>query len=348
MAQDNPTRFALVGLGLVGPAHARSLTELQEATLRLVCDINEQRARQTAEEFNCEWTTRTDEVFERDDIDVVSITTPQFTHRDLGIRAANAGKHVVVEKPIEITTERALELIGACEKNRVKLAVIFQSRWKKSFRLLKDAVNQGKLGRLLLGDAYVKWFRPQEYYDSSDWRGTWDREGGGALINQSSHTIDTLQWIMGPVDKLYAQFTTTPLHTIEVDDLGVATLTFANGALGVVEGATSLKPGLPERLEVHGEKGTVIIEGGALKMWEIDGMDENQMKAQAEEPVGTGASDPMAFPISWHKAQLLDMIQAIRNDRKPAVDGYEGIKALRIIEAIYESGRTGKPVTFEG
>jgi predicted dehydrogenase len=253
----------------------------------------------------------------------------------------------VVEKPIEINSERADDLIQACEANGVKLAVIFQSRWKKSFRLLKDAVDDGKLGRLLLGDAYIKWFRPQEYYDSSAWRGTWEREGGGALINQSSHTIDTLQWIMGPVESIYAKFTTTPLHTIEVDDLGVATLSFANGALGVIEGSTALRPGLPERLEVHGEKGTVIIEGGALKMWAVDGMNEDDMKARAEEPVGTGASDPMAFPISWHKAQLQDMIDAIRKDQNPYVDGNEGLKALRIIEAIYESGRSGQPVMLK-
>lgn len=346
MAAKDPMGFALVGLGLVGPAHARSLAELPDARLSVVCDLLEDRVRAFADEYECDWTTSFDEVLARDDVDVVSITTPQFTHCDLGVRAARAGKHVIVEKPIEISTARGQELIAACDHEGVKLGVIFQSRWKKSFMLLKEAVEAGKLGRLCLGDAYIKWFRPQDYYDSSAWRGTWDGEGGGALINQSSHTIDALQWLMGPVESLFAYFTTTPQHDIEVEDLAVASVRFSSGALGVIEGATALKPGLPEKLEIHGDKGVVILEGGAVKLWHVDGMDEDEMKALAEEPTGTGASDPMAFPISWHKAQIQDMIDAVRQDRAPAVDGREGLKALRIIEAVYMSGRTGMPVTF--
>ncbi|MBT3376846.1 MAG: Gfo/Idh/MocA family oxidoreductase [Lentisphaerae bacterium] len=346
MAAESALRFGLVGLGLVGPAHARSLAELADADLTIACDICEERVRAFADEYGCDWTTDINDVLSRGDIDVVSVTTPQFTHHDLAIASAKAGKHVIVEKPIDINTGRAQEIIDVCHAQGVKLGVIFQSRWKKSFVCLKEAVEAGQLGRLLLGDAYIKWFRPQEYYDSSAWRGKWETEGGAALINQSSHTIDTLQWIMGPVESLFAYFTTTPVHNIEADDLGVATLKFKNGALGVIEGATALRPGLPERLEVHGEKGTVIIEGGAIKLWDVEGMDEGEMKEEAEEPVGTGASDPMAFPISWHKAQIQDMIDAIRDDREPKVNGEEGLRALRIIEAIYKSGRSGVEVTL--
>lgn len=344
MAGESALRFGLVGLGLVGPAHARSLSELADAELTVVCDICEDRVRAFAAEYGCDWTTDIADVLSREDVDVVNVTTPQFTHHDLVIAAAKAGKHVIVEKPIDISSERAQETIDVCHAQGVKLGVIFQSRWKKSYLRLKEAVDAGQLGRLLLGDAYVKWFRPQEYYDSSAWRGKWETEGGAALINQSSHTIDTLQWIMGPVDSLFAYFTTTPVHNIEADDLGVATVKFRNGALGVIEGSTALRPGLPERLEIHGEKGTVIIEGGAIKLWDVEGMDEDEVKREAEEPVGTGASDPMAFPISWHKAQIQDMINAIHEDREPAVNGEEGLRALRIIEAIYGSGRSGREV----
>jgi len=337
---------AVVGLGLVGPVHARSLRELNDADLRVICDIAGDKARSAAEEFGCDWTTDFQQVLERSDIQMVSITTPPFTHLELGMAAARAGKHVLVEKPIDITTERARQLIEACKNHGVKLGVIFQSRWKKSYALLKQTVEEGRLGRLLLGDAVIKWFRPQSYYDSCDWRGTWAKEGGGALINQSIHTIDALQWIMGPVESLFGYYITTPLHDIEVDDLATATLRFRNGALGIIEGATSVQPGQPERLAIHGEKGTVVLEGGKVKTWAVEGMDEAEAKTAAEEPTGTGASDPMAFPITWHKKQIQDMLDAVRNDREPAVNGAEGIRALEIVEAVYRSGRTGQPVHF--
>ena len=336
----------VVGVGLVGPVHARCVEELPDADLRLICDVDQDRAKTAAAEFDCEWTADLDQLLSRPDIQVVSLTTPPFTHLELGSAVARAGKHLLVEKPIDITMEHARQLTRVCRENGVKLGVIFQSRWKRSYAMLKRSVAEGRLGRLFLGDAYIKWFRPQSYYDSCAWRGTWDREGGGALVNQSIHTIDSLQWIMGPVASLFAYFTTTPLHQIEVDDLGVATLRFRNGALGVVEGSTALQPGLPERLEVHGEKGTVVIEGGAVKQWNVEDMDEDWVKAEAEEPHGTGASDPMAFPITWHKAQIQDMLEAVREDREPAVNGEEGMRALEIVEAIYQSGRTGQPVEF--
>ncbi|MFH1006797.1 MAG: Gfo/Idh/MocA family oxidoreductase, partial [Candidatus Latescibacterota bacterium] len=233
-------------------------------------------------------------------------------------------------------------MIQACETAGVKLAVIFQNRFKKAVIDLKHAIEQGTLGRLILGDVYVKWFRSQRYYDESPWRGTWAVEGGGAMINQAIHSIDLLQWMMGPVESLYANMATD--HQIEAEDLAVANLKFRNGALGVIEGSTALYPGAPERLEIHGDRGTVILEAGATRMWEIiDGAQEDR-PAISEEPYGTGASDPMAFPIVCHQAQFQDMVDAVLEGREPAVNGREGRKALEVVQAIYQSARTGEVV----
>lgn len=338
--------FALIGCGLVGPAHARSLRELTDADLKVACSRTESKLASFADEYQLDYTTDYDQILERDDIDVVDITTPPWSHEELVTKAAKAGKHVVLEKPIATSIEEAERLTKTCADHGVKLAIIFQNRWRRSYALVKRSVDNGDLGDLLLGDTYVKWFRPQSYYDGDAWRGTHDGEGGGALINQGIHNIDSLQWIMGPIDWLFGQVTTTPHHDIEVEDLGVAQLRFKNGAMGVIEAGTGLKPGLPDKLEIHGTKGVVVIEGGAVKTWDVEGMDETAMKEEAEEPTGSGSSDPMAFPISWHKQQLQDMIDAIAEDRPPAVDGNEGTKALRIVLSIYESSKQQQIVRF--
>ncbi len=337
-------RFALVGCGLVGPAHARSIGEIDGAELVVACSRTEANVRAFAAEHGCEWTTDYAGLLDRDDVDVVSITTPPWCHEEQAAAAAAAGKHIVLEKPIARTIEEGERIIESCRAAKVKLAVIFQNRWRKSYALLKQQVEAGALGELLLGDTYVKWFRPQAYYENDAWRGTHEGEGGGALINQGIHAIDSLQWIMGPVEWLFGQTTTTRHHNIETEDLGVAMLRYSNGAMGVIEAATALKPGLPDKLEIHGTRGTVVVEGGRIAVWQVEGQDEAEMKALADEPTGSGASDPMAFPISWHKQQYEDMVSAIQEDRQPAVDGQEGQKALRIVRAIYESNRIGAKV----
>jgi len=329
---------------MIAPVHADVLMELEDGKLVAVCDKVEERARTFAEKYGCPYYTDLTDMLARDDIHVISVCTPPGFHRDIVNACAHAGKHVIVEKPMEISLARADAMIEACNRAGVKLAVIFQTRFKKAVTALKRAVERGTLGRLILGDAYIKWFRPQSYYDASAWRGTWAIEGGGAVINQSIHTIDLLQWMMGPVESLYAN--TATYHKIEAEDLAVANLKFKNGALGAIEGSTALHPGLPERLEIHGERGTVILEAGTIKMWEIRDAGPEDKPGDTEEPGGTGASDPMAFPILWHKAQIQDMICAIREDRAPAVDGREGRKALEIVRAIYQSAKTGEIVRF--
>ena len=235
-------------------------------------------------------------------------------------------------------------MINACQKANVKLAVIFQNRFGAAVQKLRKAVQEGQLGKLILGDAYIKWHRTQEYYDTGGWRGTIKGDGGGALINQSIHTIDLLQWIMGPVKSVYGKVGTFT-HKIEGEDLGLALLTFENGAMGVIEGSTSIYPGFPERLEIHGEKGTIILEGGKIKTWEMQGVKQELEELLTNEKSG-GASDPMAISIDGHLAQYRDFIDAIENDREPMVNGIEGRKSLEIVRAIYQSSREGITIHF--
>ncbi len=334
--------FGIIGIGNVSAIHARCIHQIEGCQLIAVCSRSEVKAKQAANEHNVPYYTNFVDLIKRDDIDVVSICTPSGMHLEPALAAARAGKHVIVEKPIEITLERADQMIDSCQRGNVKLAVIFQHRFDEAAQKLKMAVEQGQFGKLILGDAYVKWHRTQEYYDKGGWRGTLQWDGGGALINQSIHTIDLLQWIMGPVKSVYGKIGTFT-HRIEGEDLGLAILTFENGAMGVIEGSTSIYPGFPERLEIHGEQGSVILEGGKIKSWDIQG--ENSSKQVFETTLKkSGAADPMAIGVAGHLAQYLDFVNAIRENREPLVNGIEGRKALEIVLAIYKSSREGRLV----
>jgi len=331
--------FGIIGIGNISEFHAKCIQQIERCELIAVCSRSEEKA---AKEYNVPFYTNFIELINRDDINVVSICTPSGMHLEPALAAAQAGKHVIVEKPIEITLERADQIINTCKKSNVKLAVIFQNRFGEAVQRLRKAVQEGQVGKLILGDAYIKWHRTQEYYDSGGWRGTLKGDGGGALINQSIHTIDLLQWIMGPVKSVYGKVGTLT-HRIEGEDLGLALLTFENGAMGMIEGSTSIYPGFHERLEIHGEKGTVVLESGRIKTWKIEGKEDGKEKKSENAKTG-GASDPMAISIEGHLAQYRDYIDAIYEDREPLVNGIEGRKALEIVLAIYRSSREGKPI----
>lgn len=337
MPSDKIYGIGLIGCGMVAPAHAKSVKEIANARLAGVFALERDQAEAFAEEYGAEQVFDDVDALVKDpSVDVVVICTPTGTHLDLARQAARAGKHVLTEKPIEVNLQRADELIRACDEAGVKYGVIFQSRFKKAARALKREVEKGVLGKLILGDAYVQWWRPQEYYDNSGWRGTWAMDGGGAVVNQSSHTLDLLLWLMGDVESVTAQMRTAA-HDMEAEDLAVGMLTFKSGALGVLECATALYPGVPERVEIHGENGWVTYEGAVITKWET--RDGTPAPADTEEPVGSGASDPMAFPHSWHRQQIEDFLAAIDEDREPVVNGPEGRKVLELIEAIYRSAK---------
>ncbi len=333
--------FGIVGGGVIGPFHAKALGNVKGAKLVAVCDAIDAVAKKFGADFGVPAYNDVQEMLKRDDLDVLDVCTPSGLHAKLGILGAEAGKHVLVEKPIDITLERADALISACEKAGVKLGVIFQHRFDAATRKLKEAVDQGRFGRLILGDAYVKWYRTQEYYDKGGWRGTWKYDGGGSLINQSIHTIDLQRYIMGDPAWLFGRIGVMT-HKIETEDLGLAIIEFKSGARGVIEGSTSIYPGLPERLEIHGEKGTAIIEGGKMVKWAVQGEEE-----RAEEKAKlSAAAEASAITADSHALQMQDFVDAIQQDRKPLVDGHEGRKALEVVVAVYRSSKTGKVVRF--
>ncbi len=333
--------FGIIGTGAIATHHAASIQELESCELRAVCSSTEARAQEAARKFGVSAYYRMEELLAREDIDVVAVCTESGNHLEPVLAAARAGKHVLTEKPLEVSLERADQMIAACRAQGVKLGCVFQNRFKPGYRALKEAVSSGRLGRLLMGNAYIKWYRAPAYYQSSGWKGTLEGDGGAALINQGIHTIDLLLDIMQDVERVYGQVKTV-LHKIEGEDLGVALLNFKNGAMGTIAGGTALYPGYPERLEVYGEKGSIILEGGELIAWNILGEESplNTDKLGAK----SGASDPMAIDYKLHMAQLQDLVEAIREDREPLVNGESARKSLAVIKAIYQSSRENTPI----
>lgn len=341
---SNATReigFGIIGAGSVSPLHAAAISNCPGARLVAVADVSEERARKLAGEAETYADYR--EMLKRPDVDVVCVCVPSGMRLPVCIDAARAGKHILAEKPLEVTLERADAVIAACDEAGVKLAVIFQLRFMPGVLALHSAVEMGQLAKLVMGDAYVKWYRTQEYYDSSDWRGTWEMDGGGVLMNQAIHHIDLLQWMMGPVESVFGQTATLVRERIEVEDTAAACVRFASGALGTIEACTSASKGVPARLEIRGERGTVILEDGQIALWEVEGVPQPE---QEPMDLGSGASDPSAITSLGHQAQIDDLVQAINEDRPPVVDGHEARKAIEIIAAIYRSARAGAPVTL--
>ncbi len=357
MAEDNSgsgktVGFALVGTGMIAGFHARALADVPEARLVAVVSRDTAKARAFLDKQpngrNAFATASLAEALARPDVDAVIITTPSGAHLDPALLAAQAGKHVVVEKPLEISAQRCDQIINACQKHGVKLATIFGARFGDANRELKIAVDSGRFGRLTLAEAACKWWRSQEYYDNGGWKGTQALDGGGALMNQAIHVVDLLLWMMGPVESVFA-FTGILAHErIEVEDTAVAALRFRSGALGVIHAATSVYPGLPRTLAVHGDKGTVVIEQDDLVRWDF--LQENERDAEIRDRFAKktgasgGSSDPAAISHLPHARQLADFVRALNSHGKPLVDGKEGRRSVELIEAIYASARDGRVV----
>ena len=328
--------WGIIGCGTIGPWHTQAATAAQGAELKVVCDIVEEKAKKLGEEHGVPYVTSMDELLARDDVQAVSVCTPSGMHSEHAIAVAEAGKHILCEKPLDVTLEKIDAMIEAAAANNVKLAGVFQRRTAPSSRRVREAVRTGKLGKLVLGDCYQKYYRSHEYYASGDWRATWELDGGGALMNQGVHGIDLLLWIMGDVVRVSA-FCRRLVRNIQVEDTAVAMLEFANGALGVLEGTTSVTPGYGCNVEVHGDRGSIKLDGDTITAWEIEGEEPETAAAQDR---GT-ASDPTALASTGHQRHIEDLCGAIREDREPEIPGREARKAVELIKAIYLSSREG-------
>lgn len=338
-------RFGIIGCGVIGPTHARCIQELEGAELAAACDIVPERAQKLAQDFGCEAFTEYEAMLGRPDLDIVCVCTPSGMHAEMGMAAARAGKHVIVEKPIDISLAKADALIAACREAGVKLSTISQHRFDPAVAALKEAIDSGRLGRLIFAGAYTQWYRSQAYYDSGDWRGTWELEGGGALINQSIHYIDLMQYLAGPVETLHGYADRLAHERIAVEDTAAAVVRFRSGAIGVIEGMTSAFPGFCARLEVFGSEGGVVIEDDRIKEWRL--RDGEAYRGSLEAGTSIAGSSSHDIWHHGHRRQMADVLEAVRSDRAPLVDGNEGRKALEIVLAVYAAARTGEIQRFK-
>lgn len=360
-SDNEKLRFGIVGCGSIGPTHAGAIAQIGDAEVIAVADVLSDRAQAIARKFGIARVYHSDEELIADpDVDVVCICTPSGMHAEGAVRALQAGKHVIVEKPMEISREAADRMIRAERESGRVLSIISQHRFDLASRIVKQAIDDDKLGRIILVEGTVKWWRTQQYYDSGDWRGTWRWDGGGALMNQGVHTMDVLQWLAGDVKRVYAQTRTGAHDRIEVEDIAVATLEFENGAVGTFMATTAAYDGLVARIDLFGTEGSAIIDGDRLKRMtfksgESYATEESAVHAIRVAKGGTASvkddaahrAENAEIGSAWgdaHRLQIEDVIAAIREGRKPLIDGEQGRKPLDVILAIYESARTGKPV----
>ncbi|MGG2199818.1 Gfo/Idh/MocA family protein [Paenibacillus validus] len=329
------TKFAIVGCGVIAEIHANAIQEVEEAELIAVCETEVEKGQKFADKHGGKLYTQLEDMLRNDNIDVVCICTPSGYHAEQTILAARAGKHVLVEKPMAIHLEDAHRMIRECKEQGVLLATIFPRRMSPAAQFVKKWIADGKLGKLSLCDAYVKIFRSQQYYDSAGWRGTWEIDGGGSMMNQGIHTVDLLQWLVGPVKSIYGR-AHTMLRNIEVEDTAVSLLSFQNGAMGVMEITTTVYPDLGQRLEIHGEKGSIIYKEDEIELLQVDG-----------EDIQIPTFEPFRVIPDGHRIQIRDMALAVQEKRAPIVPGEEGIHALDIILGTYESSKRQREVVLD-
>lgn len=349
MAAPSPSStlgFGIVGIGMIAEFHARAIASLSGANLVGVATRNANKAQAFAAKHHAPFaTTELAALVARPDVHVVCITTPSGAHLEPALAAIRAGKHVVIEKPIEITMARADEILRAAEAAGVRVAPIFQARFGEGARTVKAAIDAGRLGRLVLASNYVKWHRTSQYYTPP--RGLLANDGGGAVMAQAIHGLDLLQWFAGMPAEIFAWTTRRVYPHIEVEDTAVASLKFASGAFGAFEASTAVWPGWSRRHEICGEHGSIALEDDRIVKWEFrDARPEDDAIRAASQTnaLGSGASEPGAISVEGHRRQLQDLVDALREGRPPALDGREGRKAVAFVNAIYESAKRGAPV----
>jgi UDP-N-acetyl-2-amino-2-deoxyglucuronate dehydrogenase len=335
------TRIAIVGLGMAVTPHARGLIDLADK-IEVVHAFSpsEKRRAAFAERFDFPLCDSLDTILEDDSVEAVAVFTPANTHCEIAKRCAAAGKHVLMEKPLDITTARAEELVAACRDAGVKLGVVLQHRFRPAGVKLAALLREGELGAIAGCSTVIRLWRPQSYYDEPD-RGSFQRDGGGVLISQGIHTLDLMLSLAGPIAEVTGFATTTAVHNMETEDMVCAAARFANGAFGTIDATTAAYPGFLEEIVFTCEKGTARLRGTELLVQFQDG---RKVEIEPDHSAGGTGADPMAFPHDHHRAVMADFAEAIRTDREPKVTGEEALKVHRLIDALIETGRTGVPV----
>ncbi|WP_207592811.1 Gfo/Idh/MocA family oxidoreductase [Halomontanus rarus] len=351
-------RIGIVGIGAIADHHAKAIRDIENATVVAGSCRTESKGRAFADEYDCDWYADYEDLLEEARPDVVTIATPSGAHLEPTLAAAERGVHVLCEKPLEITTERIDRMIDAADEAGVLLGGIFQQRFNDVVRTVRDAVAEGRFGDLSVANASVPWWRDDDYYEGT-WKGTQELDGGGALMNQSIHAIDAIQWLVGagmdldpdtnPVEEVFA-YTDVRGHStdhVDVEDTGVAIVRYRDGTLGQLLGATSMYPGALRRLEVAGRNGTAEIHEDELATWRF--RDERPTDAEVREAFSaeteaSGASDPMAIDYAGHRRNVDAFLDAVDGNGAYELDGVQSRKAVAIIEAIYESAERGEPV----
>jgi predicted dehydrogenase len=334
--------FGIVGTGVIAAIHADAISLLPDARLVAVTDVAADAAAAFAAAHGCAAEPDLGALLARPDVEVVCVCVPSGLHAAIGVQAAQAGKHLVVEKPIDVSLEAADRLIDAARAAGVALTVISQHRFDPGLVELRRLLDDGALGRLVLGEASTKWYRAQAYYDSAAWRGTYAMDGG-SLMNQGVHYVDLLRWCMGPPAEVTA-VCTTQAHQIEVEDTALGIVRFVSGAVGTILSSTAAFPGFPQRLEITGTNGTVTVADGRIVGRALAADPGPASPDDAADAARSAAADPAALDVASHAAQLADLLDAIDAGREPVVSGQDGRDTLEIVLAVYESSRTGRPV----
>lgn len=316
--------FCVVGLGM-GKARAKTICETAGAKLVSVVDLNEQRAKECAAEFGCKHHLKMDDALGDDAVDFVMVMTPSGLHGDLAVQALNAGKHVITTKPMEVSLEKCDAMIAAWKKSGRILAVDFQRRYEEPYTKVKHAIDSGLFGQMVLGEARLKWYRSQAYYDAGGWRGTWKMDGGGALANQTIHEIDLLRWFMGKPKRVIGRYG-IHCHKIETEDLGMAMIEFESGAVGMILGTTTYPTSVYSGLEVHGTEGGVMTTRGETQWHFLKGMEDRLEKVQ---------------PVTQFKDVIQNAVAAVRDGAAMICDGNDGRASIELLNAIYTSARNG-------
>ena len=330
--------FAIIGTGHIAHVHAESIKKIKDAELVAVRSRDIERAKNFARKYGAEAFTDYNKLLKNGNIDVVDIVNENYLHADHGIKAAKSSKHVIVEKPIDISIKKAEKLIEVCKKMGVKLSVISQYRYNENIRRVKKAIDSGMFGRLMLMNVLVRWYRPKEYY-MKEWRCKSRFAGGGALLIQAIHHVDIMRWLMGPAKSVIGVIGTLK-HKIEVEDLGIGTINFVNGAIGNIVATTISNKNMKDRFEIYGDRGSVILEGTKILEWNMGG-------GKIKTGVISKVHSMKALKKGTIKDQIQDYVQSINKDEEVKISGEDGLNSLRVVKAIYNSSKTGKEVKIK-